>query len=125
MATLDLSQRATIRRDKHPRFETELSCHFEKDVRSELTEELKECFEKNHELRLILPEQWTIYFKLRTAGSSRLSLAHPSEKEWVATIALSPEHARAVLEQLRTDASLRISDLGTTSGLINFSLLID
>ena len=60
------------------------------------------------ELRLELPQDWVIFWKLRE-GDSRLLIAHPAETEWVATVALGASDAEAFLTDLnaRTEIPLK------------------
>lgn len=49
-------------------------------------------------------EQWSCFFKLR-AGETRFLLAHPDSAQWVATLALQPEHRDALVGRLRARES--------------------
>lgn len=51
------------------------------------------------ELRLDLPREWIVFWKLRE-GESRILMAHPAEKQWVASINLEPSHALSLLRAL-------------------------
>ena len=78
------------------------------------------------ELRLDLPLNWIIFWKLRD-GESRLLLAHPHPSEWVATAALSLAHAHAFLarlESLEMDSSLILSDLGLVDSVSNTEIVL-
>jgi hypothetical protein len=68
------------------------------------------------ELRLSLPDAWTIFWKLRE-DETRLLIAHPQVDEWVATVALEPLHAQAV-----NDAFARV--LGSATSEASESLSI-
>jgi hypothetical protein len=49
-------------------------------------------------------EQWSCFFKLRE-GDTRFLLAHPALSQWVATLALQPEHRDALVARLRARES--------------------
>jgi hypothetical protein len=68
------------------------------------------------ELRVSLPDAWTVFWKLRE-DETRLLIAHPQVGEWVATVALEPLHAQAV-----NDALARV--LGSATPEANESLSI-
>jgi len=44
-------------------------------------------------------EQWSLYAKA-TAGSDRAMVAHPSEKEWVGSLLLSPARLKSLAQAL-------------------------
>lgn len=67
---------------------------------NELELALSELKESAAELRVDLPNGWTLFWKLKTSGS-RLLMAHPEETVWVATFALEKEHLKAVETSLR------------------------
>jgi len=50
------------------------------------------------ELRLDLPQGYSVFVKLKDSGLSRLLIAHPEENEWVATFMLSAEVADAWIQ---------------------------
>ncbi len=66
------------------------------------------------ELRVGLPDEWAIFWKMNESGS-RLLIAHPDERKWVATLALDQEHASLLLEKLKglqAGQELRVSEWG-------------
>jgi hypothetical protein len=78
------------------------------------------------ELRVDLPRNWIVFWKLREGGS-RLLVAHPQPDEWVATIALSPEHAQLLLGELRgleVGSSFALSELEATGTVSNLELTL-
>lgn len=88
------------------------------------------------ELRLNLPDEWVIFWKLRPDegnDESRLLIAHPQQDEWVATVALEPGHAERLLNAFSNDAfsnapcSIRVANLaaeGIISSVSNLELVI-
>jgi hypothetical protein len=46
-----------------------------------------------------VPEQWSLYAKA-TTGSDRAMVAHPSEKEWVGSLLLSPGRLKKIAQSL-------------------------
>lgn len=69
---------------------------------------------EGYELRLNLPEEWTLFWK-RTESASKLLLARPEKGQWVGTIALQAGHGAkviALLKKLEAGQSLRIGELG-------------
>lgn len=84
------------------------------------------------ELRLSLPDEWSIFWKLRD-DESRLLIAHPQADEWVATLALEMAHAHRLLAALEesckeeSSASFSIAGLaddGRVSSVSNLDLVI-
>lgn len=81
------------------------------------------------ELKVDLPESWTVYFKARE-GLSRLQLAHPQTGEWVATVHLSEAHGQRLLQGLeragdgRAHPRLVVSELGALGSINNFDLVL-
>ncbi|MDR3608772.1 MAG: hypothetical protein P4M08_15515 [Oligoflexia bacterium] len=80
------------------------------------------------ELRLDLPDEWRIFWKLRD-DESRLLIAYPQESEWVATVALELEHGRRFLAALEalvpgSDEPLMIGRLGSVGQVSNVEVLI-
>lgn len=74
------------------------------------------------ELRLELPQGWTIFWKLRE-GESRLFLAHPDHDSWVATLSLTAEHLAALL-QAPVESAIGLSSLAPISRMSNFELVV-
>lgn len=71
------------------------------------------------ELRIALPNQWVLFWKLRQQGN-RLLLAHPAPDEWVGTIALEANFGQKVingLKQLQKKASPMDSDQGESRSM--------
>jgi hypothetical protein len=80
---------------------------FAREALAELASSLGQIFGEageGGELRLDLPREWIVFWKLRE-GDSRLLVAHPQPDEWVATVALSAADGAAFLS--------RISELGS------------
>src|SRR5271168_4015231 len=75
---------AAHRVDRDFLFELELSPLQAQELASMLTTVL---VPGGGELRLSLPDEWSIFWKLRD-DESRLLIAHPQADEWVATLAL-------------------------------------
>lgn len=75
------------------------------------------------ELKLELTQGWTLYFKIRE-GESRQYLSHPEDEIWVATFALSADHAVLLLDKLRTKDNeyFETGSLGTVQSLSNLEL---
>lgn len=90
----------------------------------DLAKELEQVFEsEGRELRLELLQDWRIFWKLRE-GDSRALVAHPEEKQWVATIALSQADGSRFLEQLRSSPTLRLSEIIRLSAPSNLDLVL-
>lgn len=78
------------------------------------------------ELRLVLPSTWTLFCKLREGGS-RILLAHPTESEWVGTVALESDDWKKLLlslKKLQAGESLRIGELFTLGQVSNLDISI-
>ncbi len=70
-----------------------------KTLRAELFEAIQQIRSgERSELRLDLPQGYSVFVKLKDSGLSRLLIAHPEENEWVATFMLSPEVADAWIQ---------------------------
>lgn len=66
-----------------------------------LLKSLEELFYKpGKELRLVVSEEWTLFWKVREEGS-RLLVAHPQSQEWVGTVALERQAGQALVDRLR------------------------
>jgi hypothetical protein len=93
-----------------------LSLEVAPELLGKLREELAPVLREGGELRLELPEGWTLFWKRRD-GESRVLLAHPETDRWVATLAVSGERVEDVLSGLE---GLRGSgdrlDLGPAAG---------
>jgi hypothetical protein len=114
----------------HPTFQTELALALTEAQARELAGELvKALAPSGAELKLELSGGWTLYFKLREQGLSRLQLAKPQIDQWVASLHLSPEHSQRLisgLEQLYSSEvdRFRLSELGSLTAIVNFELVI-
>ena len=112
----------------HPTLHNQLELALPADQLAQLAQSLAEAFAPGGaELRLELPQNWTIYWKPKT-GLSRLQLAHPLENQWVATVHLTQEHGARLIASLTAMAStaepLVVSRLGAMAPLVNFELVI-
>lgn len=107
-----------------PAFEKRLALELKPETQGVLIQALENLIERpSSELRLELPQGWTVFWKLRS-GESRMLLAHPDLNTWVGTIALSELDLRAWISELRnmTQTSLpttlsRIVTFGAFSNL--------
>lgn len=84
---------------------------------AELVAELRAIFHSAHsgesaELRLDLPKGWTLFFKCREDGESRLLVAYPELEQWVGTLSLSRSHGQALMERLGSPAAQAGSEAG-------------
>jgi hypothetical protein len=82
--------------------------------------------EEGPELRIDLPAEWILFWKIRQ-GESRLLMAHPQPEEWVATFAMSGTHGQRVVEALRAleqGQTLSLETLGATGSMTNVEVLI-
>jgi hypothetical protein len=95
----------------------------------ELEEEFKVLFQTedkipNHELKIELEQGWTLFFRQKL-GQSRLTVAHPQEKEWVASLYLTLQHTERFYEALTNNESeIRFSKLSRCAPLSNFELIL-
>jgi hypothetical protein len=90
----------------------------------ELLPKLRETFlEEAGELRLDLPEEWSIFWKKRE-DDSRLLIAHPQKDQWVATVALTEEYATKVLHEVSTLTAGESYDFGKPGSVCNLELVI-
>lgn len=81
----------------HARLETELSLQLDEQAWVDFKGELKRVFKtREAELKLVLPGNWTVYWKARS-GESRVLLAHPEKDQWVGTVAWSEDRVDALL----------------------------
>ncbi len=70
---------------------------------AELANRLEDTFAEatlGAELRVDLPREWIVFWKLRE-GESRLLIAHPQPEEWVTTVALELGDSQKVVSALR------------------------
>jgi hypothetical protein len=107
-------------------FEQELTLTLNCEQAHELGRLLSSSFSESEELRVDLPLNWAIFWKLRD-DESRLLMAHPQENEWVATAALESSHAGALTERLlgaQTGLVFAISEIGSVGGISNVELTV-
>jgi hypothetical protein len=87
------------------------------------------------ELRVHLPEGWTLFWKIRQAGETRFLLARPTQDTWVATLAFEPKALQqvqrewgALLESTEGTPGAVLSQwvrgVGRLGGLSNFDLRV-
>jgi hypothetical protein len=93
----------------------------------ELLPALQSTFEQGAgELRLDLPQEWSLFWKLRE-GESRVLVAHPSTDQWVGTLALEKPFAEKLIARLlvlSTGQDLRIGSVAAVSGVSNLELTL-
>jgi hypothetical protein len=78
------------------------------------------------EIRVNLPGKWTLYWKLKASGDSRLQVANPAVGEHVATLHLAPAHAAAFVAALKNvGTAVVLSTLGRLAWGSNFELAIE
>ena len=73
------------------------------------------------ELRLDLPGNWIVFWKVRE-GEGRLLIAHPEKEEWVTTVALSAAVGLELLRQLESwsaGQSIALGRLGPFGSVSN------
>jgi hypothetical protein len=78
------------------------------------------------ELRLDLPKDWIIFWKLRET-ESRLLIAHPQEKEWVTTVALDAPHGLKFMERLKAlkpGESVALGELAPIGNVSNVEVVV-
>lgn len=120
---------ASIRQEMgpHPRLQSQLTLTLGLSERSELHARLSEVLiAEGGELRLDLPSNWAIFWKSRES-ESRLLLAHPQTDEWVATVALHPDHGSALLRALeacKSGESISIGELDAVGSVSNVEIVI-
>ncbi|MGZ3686764.1 MAG: hypothetical protein ACXWPM_13060 [Bdellovibrionota bacterium] len=109
----------------HPKLQSELKLELDAPARDELAARLEETYAQGAgELRLDLPRNWIIFWKLRESDS-RLLLAHPQPDEWVATVALEAAFGASLVAAFRALSSGReliASQLGTLGAMSNVEL---
>lgn len=107
-----------LQSELHSRARMELQ--FNQEELQLLVAQLEEIFfNGGHELRMDLPEGWIVFWKSRESGS-RLLLAHPQEKEWVATAALEVELGKKWTEKLKNllpGHSLSVNEVSVDLGI--------
>lgn len=116
-----------LSKDSHPKWETALSLSFSGEARDRLLERLEQTVEQQKELRLDLPQGWTLYFKLKE-GDNRLLLAHPEAEAWVGTVLLMEKEMGEFLSRLRglspADEGLQFGDMFQLSEFSNLDLKV-
>ncbi len=99
--------------------EFQLRLQLSGELLQELIPQLEEIFDQQGpELRVDLPREWIVFWKLRI-GESRLLMAHPQPDEWVSTLALSAVHGKRVIEALQALSSgetVSLEKIGEKSG---------
>jgi|GEM_PF-929910 hypothetical protein len=66
-----------------------------------LCKELENVYQRQgRELRLVISQEWTLFWKLRVDGS-RVLLARPTAQEWVGTVALEQQAGEKLLKGIR------------------------
>ncbi|MBC7693738.1 MAG: hypothetical protein H7222_18375 [Methylotenera sp.] len=134
MAYLNFTQKPIeLKASTHPRYETQLEMKIAKEDLQLIREGLQAILASpKSELRVDLPQKWTIFWKLRETETRQL-LAHPETDAWVASLALTPEHCQAVIAAMgaATDSAAgenanvgAISRLGNTSRISNFEMTV-
>lgn len=113
---------------EHPRFGMQVHLKLSPEALSEWREGLKEVLlNARGELKLELPQGWTIYFKARE-GETRLLLAHPEQDAWVATVAVSSDSSQLFLDRLESLVSgsegFRLSELGPPHFVSNLEVSV-
>ena len=92
-----------------------------------LLKSLEELFYKpSKELRLVISEEWTLFWKVREEGS-RLLVAHPQSQEWVGTVALERQAGQTFVDRLRDlemGASLTLHEVVPVHPVSNLVLQI-
>lgn len=113
----------------HPTLTSQARLALTDTQRAELAGELERIFHgTGSELKLELPQKWTLFWHLRSGAGSKLQLAHPQIDEWVATLYFTAEHGQRLVERLRGGAAgetLAISTLGGMAWGSNLELVID
>lgn len=109
-------------------FKTELMLTLDQVAFSSLNEVLSACLKESaFELRLDLPKQWTLYWKIRP-DASRLLLSHPDSDVWVGTIALTASHGDAFLDALsrleKSESQISLADFGSVDGPSNLDVVL-
>ena len=134
MAYLNFTQKPIeLKASTHPKFETQLEMKIGADDLKLIQAGLQAVLNSpKSELRVDLPQKWTLFWKLRETETRQL-LAHPEADAWVASLALTREHCEAVIaameralgEQHDMGADIgAISRLGQTSRISNFEMTV-
>ncbi len=95
-------------------------------LREDLLPALRNTFQAaGGELRLDLPQEWSLFWKLKD-GETRVLVAHPATGQWVGTLALERSFADQLILKLESAAageSLRVGSIGPVSGVSNLDLV--
>lgn len=107
--------------------EFQLSLKLSGDLVQELIPQLEDIFNQGGpELRIDLPKEWIMFWKLRT-GESRVLMAHPQQDEWVSTMALNATHGKKLIDALKalqSGQTVSIESLGSVGPVSNVDVLI-
>ncbi len=111
--------------------QTEVVLGLSQELLAELLQELIDLYAGDEggatrELRLVLPQNWVLFWKSRGEGA-RLLVAHPASQEWVGTLALSIEWANRllrVLKELPVGKTVALGQLSGVHGVSNLGLTI-
>ena len=108
---------------QHARFESMMVVHLSSEVKAELIEALKEVVDgKTNELRVDLPNQMTLFFKVRE-GDSRILVARPETDILVGTLALLKNHMDLLISQLSVpEVSIDITKVASVHRLSNLEV---
>lgn len=123
------SSQLTLSVEKHARFQNQLTVGLSHaEIQSWVAASKDALSEGGEELRVDMPQGWTIYWKAR-AGESRFLLAHPETDLWVATFTLGQAAAQSWLTSLQSLLSQRspqaiLSQSGPVSRLSNLELVL-
>ena len=111
----------------HSQYQQQLALELTSALLEELVSALEEVYlRRGSELRIAIKDQWLLFWKWRESDS-RILLAHPTEDEWVATLALNPDFGKAMLlalKNLKTGQSLSVSQVGPLSTVTNLEVVI-
>jgi hypothetical protein len=111
----------------HSETRTALKLSLTDDLIQDLASNLEELFStKAGELRLQLPDNWVLFWKMREEGGRAL-VAHPNPEEWVGTLALEPSWGEKIilaLAQLKKGESLELNRLFSLATVSNFDLTL-
>lgn len=110
----------------HSTLEQELEIVLNVEQSQQLADLLAASFAENFELRVDLPKNWAIFWKIRS-DESRVLLAHPQEGEWVATAALESSHAKLLTDHLSSAVSgttFSLGEIGIVGGVSNVDIRV-
>src|SRR5947209_8278151 len=87
----------------HSKLKTQLEIRLARGEWDMLAQELGGIFgAAGGELRLDLPQEWTLFWKASAGTESRQLLAHPTATDWVGTLSLEVGHAQKLMAALAT-----------------------